>query len=381
MVRDDRLSGVFRQTGGSGRDTLNGDNAGLDFLEAESEFMKNFKTPMVGANGAGPILNANANLLPTLADQYRETANSNDYRLGDGLGIARPYRRNDSMGGATRDGFYGFTKPTKMFGRDSKTPDLNYQRDDMISRADVTLKKMGDRPNEVPQFAAYQPWDWNNTYLTGRGGAAIGNQNQYNRNYPVPDADQAARRSYNPAPSRKTKMLATDVETAALRPNRTLLHPLKVVTEDRQRQKLQRPSRNTDVIESVVYDNIMPRGMGSSHGTPKVWSDPDVLRQPVATNDTGSRAVNGIWKNGFSDPLQYVTNEDKLIAAKNTMVQVRGHRSVAQDEAEFAASEEALQRQRVPDYNHIQPQRGEFPHNQQGLNVPLLPFKGVGRSI
>ena len=364
-------------------DTLDGNNPGLDYLEADSEFMQNFITPIVGANGAGPILNANANLLPTRADQYRDTANTNDFRMNEGLGIARPYRKNDSMGGATEEGFYGWAKPTKMFGRDSVTPDLNYQRDEMMSRAQAVLKKMGQKPNEVPQFAAYKEFDWNNNQLTGRGGMVINNPNQYNRNGLVPDADQVSRRLYQPAPSRLTKMLNTDIETASLVPNRTLHPPLKVVTEDRQRMKLQRAPRNADVIESVIYDNIMPRGMESSHTTPKIWSDPSVLRQPVGTNDSGDRSIDGIWRNGYSDtqPLLDATNEDRLIVAKNFQQQVRGYQSVEDEEKAFRESEYFLQSQRVSDNTHIQPAPGEFPHNRQGLNVPLTMPVGVGRSI
>lgn len=383
MVRQDRLADVFGQTGGSGRDPYDSPVYGMDYLDSESAFMQNFKTPSTGANGSGPILNANANLLPTRADQYRDISDRLDFRLGNGLGIARPYRHNDSLGGSTGEGFYGWANPSKMFGRDSKTYDLNYKREEMIERAQASFKKMGFKPNEVPIGGDLMPWEWNDLQALGIGGNSIGNPNQYNRNYSLPDADAVVRRLYQPPPSKVTKMIQTDVETQALRPNRTLLHPLKVVTEDRQRMKLQRPSRNADVVESVIYENIFPRGMGSSHGAPKIWADPDVLRQPVGTNDTGDRSCDGIWKNGYAfegGPLLDATLEDLLVMHKNSFHQVQG-KDPTKEQEQFRKAEIDLLKQEVPDYNHINPTEAEFPRNASGLNTPLRLPKGVGGEI
>lgn len=383
MVREDRLSDLFRQTGGSGNDPLDGMNAGLEYIQSGSEFLKNFQTPSTGANGAGPILNANANLLPTRADQYRDISDRLDFRLGNGLGVARPYRKNDSVGGATERGMYGYAEPSKMFGRDSKSYDLNYKREEMIERVQAGFKKMGFRPNEVPLDADFMPWQWNDNQAMGIGGTPIGNPNQYNRNYSLPDAEPAARRIYQPAPSKLTKMIQTDVETAALRPNSTRLHPLKVVTEDRQRMKLQRPSRNADVIESVIYEaGVQPRGMGTSHDAPKSWADPDVLRQPVGNNGTGDRSLDGRWNNAYADvnPLLDATLEDLLIMQKNTQKQIRGHEPEKEFQ-QYRKGELALIRQRVSDPNRIDPTQPEFPDNRDGLNVPLEIPAGVGSTI
>lgn len=383
MVRQDRLADVFAQTGGTGRDPYSGVVYGMDYLNSDSAFLQNFHTPETGANGSGPILNANANLLPTRADQYRDISDKLDYRLPGGLGVARPYRHNDSLGGNTGEGQYGWANPSKMFGRDSKTYDLNYKREEMIERAQAGFKKMGFKPNEIPEGADFMPWQWNDLEALGIGGAPIDNPNQYNRNYGPPDADAVVRRLYQPAPSKVTKMIQTDVETAALRPNLTRMHPLKVVTEDRQRMKLQRPSRNADVIESVIYENIMPRGMRSNHTTPKVWADPNALRQPVGTNDTGDRSCDGIWKNGYSyntAPLIDATLEDLLIMHKNSFHQVQGKDPVREEE-QFADGEKELLGQSVIDWNHINPGPGEFPQNRNGLNVPLEMPAGVGREI
>ena len=383
MVREDRLSELFFQTGGSGKDPLDGQNPGFEYLQSDSDFLKNFKTPMNSANGAGPILNANANLYPTRADQYRDITDRLDYRLGNGLGVARPFRKNDSVGGATQSGMYGYAEPSKMFGRDSKSYDLNYKREEMTERVRAGFKKMGFKPNEVPDQADFMPWQWNDLQALGIGGEYIGNPNQYNRNYSLPDADQAARRIYQPAPSKLTKMIQTDVETAALRPNRTLLHPLKVVTEDRQRQKLQRPSRNTDVIESVIYESgVQPRGMGTSHNAPKVWAESDVLRQPVGNNGTGDRSLDGRWNNAYSNlnPLLDATLEDLLVAQKNTQKQIRGQ-DPEKEFNDFRKAELELIKQRVSDPNKIDPTQEEFPENRDGLNVALEMPAGVGNEF
>ncbi len=373
----DSLSTLFQSTGGSGKDPMTPTAPGMEYLDANSEFMKNFMTPNVGANGGGPILNANANLLPTRADEYRDISNTLDYRMNNGLGVSTNYRKPDSLGGQTRDGFQGMPYPSKMFGRDSKSYDLNYKRDELTERAKATFKKMGYKPNEVPQFADYMPWDWYNTTALGISGAqTIGNPNQYNRNYPLPDADAAARRLYQPTPSRQTQMLNTDVEEAALRPQRTLMHPMKVVTEDRQRMKLQRIPRNTDVIESVLYENIVPRGAGNKVEAPKIWADAGVLREPVGTNDTGSRAVNGRWENPHSNvnPLHDVTTEDLLTQAKDDVRYVQGKRPEF-EEGQYQAGEMLLMSQHVTDTFNLDPRKGnapgEYPHNASSINGPL----------
>lgn len=378
------LAAVFAATGGSGVDPLEThDVLGLDYIEPNASFLENFNTPYTGANGDGPILNANANLLPTRADQYRDTASFADYKLGNGLGVARPYRKPDSLGGQTPEGFQGAPMPTKMFGRDAKSYDLNFVRADMQERANMALKKMGQKPNEVPQYADYFPWQWNDTNAIGTSGAPIGNSNQYNRHYGVPDADAVARRGHTPAPSRLTQMLTTDIELAALTPNRTLMHPLKVVTEDRQREKMQRISRNTDVIEAVTYQNIMPRGNTSKVEAPRVYAETDVLRQPIGTNDTGDRSVHGRWNNQeaniVGDPLLAATLEDKLQLFKDSYRILEG-KDPSYEENQYVKNQLQLleQSQTVSDYNHINPRPGEFPHDASGTSTPLRMPPQVG---
>jgi hypothetical protein len=345
------------------------------------DFLKNFRTPYTGANGAGPILNANANLMPTVSDEYRDIGNTLDYRLGDGIGVSRAFRKNDSMGGQTLDGFLGPANPSKMFGRDSKSYDLNYKRDEMLERAQAGFKKMGFKEGEVPLGTLF-PWEWNDHQALGTGGGPIGNPNQYNRNHSLPDADQAARRLYQPAPSRLTKMVVADVEAAALRPNRTMLHPLKVVTEDPQRQKLQRIPRNTDVREAVTYENIHPRGMLAAHLGPSVYAEADVLRQPVGTNETGDRSVLGRWENGFSsvNPLTHTDLEDRLMVVKNSYRALQG-KQPEREAADFRRAADALASQRVPDWNTVQPYSGEYANDVSGVSGPLYVPLYAGRAI
>lgn len=370
------LTELFARTGGPDPTT-----PALVENEPTPAFLEAFTTAQyTGANGAGPILNANASLIPTRADQYRETESFNDFRLGNGLGVSRAFRKPDSMGGQTTGGFQGLPYPDKNFGRSDVSHDLNWNRDDLMERARMGLKKMGYKPNEVPQGADFQPWDWNNLQALGIGS----NGNQYNRNYGLPDADAVARRLYEPTPSKRTKMITTDVEEAALRPNRTAMHPVAVVSQDRQREKQQRISRNTDVIESVIYENIFPRGMSAPNGQEavKVWGDANVLRQPVGSNETGDRSFLGIWRNGHDTTgsnaaMLASTNEDLLQLHKDYLTYVRGH-TLPREIEQFAASDRYLNTRKVPDPNEIQPYPGEYPHNQSSENGPLVAYPSAG---
>lgn len=374
------LAALFRGTGGTGLEYDAPTDIGMDMLAGDSEFLGNFETAFTGGNRGGPILNADANLMPTRADQYRDISNTLDHRLGDGLSVARPFRKNDSMGGSTPGGFYGPVGPTKMFGRDSHAPDLNYEREHSLERARAGFKKLGFKSDEQPEGANFQPWNWNDLQALGIGGTEE-NPNQYNRNYSLPDADAVARRMYQPAPSRTTKMLSIDTEAASLIPQRTLLHPLKVVTEDRQREKLQRIPRNTDVIEAVTYENIAPRGMGSRVGAPRVWSDADVLRQVVGTNETADRSVYGRWNSGYSQPLQAVQNEDKLRVAEHDFSVVRGNEPPADAAQQMLRGEARLRAQTVPDPTSVAVRRGEFPWNRDASSGALYRPRDAGRVI
>jgi len=337
--------------------------------ESDSAFLNNFKTP-ISFGRSSYALNDNANLLPTRADQYRDTSTFNDFKLNNGLAVARAYRKSDSLGANTASGFSGHAEPSKMFGRDSKSYDLNFVRWQLDERARTALKQMGSKAGEVPTGGYIQPWAWNDHQDIGEGGVLSMpdgsyrtlSVNQYNRHYGVPDADAVARRLYQPAPSRLTKMLATDVETAALRQNQTLLDPVKVVSEDRQRMKQQRVPRNADVIESVVYDNIFPRGFQAKVEAPYVFPEASTIRQATGSNETGSKAVLGRWNNGFTylaDPMAAVTNEDFLLMQKNTQAQIRGH-DIEAETQRYREAELKLLRQTVDDPTGIQPREPVF---------------------
>ena len=362
------LAEVFARTGG-----VDPNSAVMEEVAPTSEFLEAFRGAQnTGANGAGPILNANANLIPTRADQYRESDVFNDFRLGNGIGISRSFRRPDSMGGQVAGGFQGNPVPNKMFGRSDRSHDLNFNRVDMQERANMSLKKMGFKNNEVPEGAYLKPWDWNNTQALGIGSHG----HQFNRHYGVPDADAVARRLYEPTPSRKTKMISTDVETQFIRPNSTRMHPMTVVSHDRQREKSQRIPKNTDVAETVIYENIFPRGMSKPNGQEavKVWGDASVLRQPIGTNDTGDRSIYGIWRNGH-DPMNggallAESMDDHLTLYKDHTTIDRGQ-DIAREIVEFLDAQTYLNNQEVPDPNRILPDPREFPNNASGISGPL----------
>lgn len=360
------LSYLFTGTGGTGVDPGSKAGAGMMNSASDIEFLNSFQTPMTGINGGGPILNANANLLPTRSDTYRDLSSTIDFKLSDGLGNSKTFRKADSQGGQTVDGFHGLAYPSKLFGRTSRGFDLNLDRDNLMDRARNGLKNMGHKPNEVPEYSNYFPWQWNDLQALGIGGTPIGNPNQYNRNYSLPDADQAARRLYKPAPSRITKMMSTDVEDAALRPQQTMMHPLKVVTEDRQRMKLQRAPRNVDVMESVVYEGIAPRGMGAARQEGvKVWANANVLRQPIGSNDTGDKSVFGrveAPQGTFPNPLAAMDMEDRERQAKFAYSDIGG-KDPEREQRQYLENERKLQNQMSYDTTGV---------NAGATNLPLL---------
>lgn len=346
------ISHLFLGTGGDGVDPANLPGAG-EPTPSDIEFVNSFRTPMTGINGGGPILNANANLLPTRSDTFRDISSTHDYRMNNGLGVSKAYRKPDSQGGQTVDGFHGRANPTKLFGRTSRGFDLNLNREDHMNRARMGIRTMGSKDNEVPKGANYFPWQWND--LQAMGEAPKHNPNQYNRNYGLPDADQAARRLYQPAPSRLSKMLNTDTEDASLRPQQTAMHPMKVVTEDRTRMAMQRVPKNVDVIEAVTFENITPRGMSNKTGTHKVWADASVLRQPVGSNDTGDKSVHGRWQAPSStnnQPLTAMHLEDRLRAAKHMYHYVDGKEPLL-EERHFMERELTLARQTARDTTKV----------------------------
>lgn len=375
------LNAIFAATGGP-------DKNSPALLEAEPTpaFLEAFTSTgnqQTGANGSGPILNANANLLPDRSDQFRDSSVMNDFKLGNGLGISRAFRKQDSQGGQVNEGFQGLPYPNKQFGRSTVSHDQVYDREANDERARMAIKKMGYKPDEAPKGAAYFPWQWNNKQAMGEGGGPIGNPNQYNRNYGLPDADAAARRLYEPTPSRRTKMVSTSAEVAALRPQRTLMHPMTVVSQDRQREKEQRVSRNVDVAEAVIYEGIAPRGMAPVNGVEahKVWGETSVLRIPVGNNETGDRSQLGIWRNGH-DPHGAMLDsslQDRLQLQKDRQRYLEGQDPTAEITQWRHRQRSMLDGPRGAwfDPNKIQPSREEYPHDQSGINGPLQPNGGV----
>ena len=358
------LAEVFELTGGP-----DASSPAIPDTAASPAFLRNFSTAQfTGGNGSGPILNANAVLMPDRASNYHDNSTANDYRLGNGIGVARAFSKPDSMAGQSLDGFQGMAVPNKMFGRSTKSHDMAWSRDDHRERAGMALKKVGFKTGEVPTGAQLQPWQWQNHTAMGIG-SAMGNGkqgSQYNRNYALPDADAVARRLYTPAPSCLTQMLATDVEEAALRPNSTRLHPMKVISEDRQREQMIRIPRNTDVRESVLYENIMPRGMGSRQSAVRVYGDTDALLQPVGTNETGDRSVLDRWGTPYNcmDPLAVSTLEDRLQLFKDGTRNIRGQEFDQEIENYYRANRR-LDEQLVYDPNNVQPVEGEYPRNME----------------
>ncbi len=378
------LSDLFQYTNGDVKMLNVPLNDNPSFLDAESAFMQNFVTPFTGTDVDG-IMNPDISALPTIDDSYRDISNSNDFRLGTGLGVSRAFRKPDSMLAHEGDSpMFGAIQPNKNFGRSSVSQDLNNLRVDHTERAAMSFKKLGYKNAEQPDQAYYQPYEWNpQPGGPSRVEAATGDGNQrgssaysafVRSHHPTMDADQFARRSYQPAPSRLTKMLGVDVEQQGLMQQRTLLDPLTYVTNDRQREKFQNISRNTDVTEAVIYENIMPRGMAPPMGiqAPQVYSEYDVLRQPIGTNDTGSRAVFDRLTNPYSNQgheMLAETLEDNLVRYKADYEFVQGKNLRAEIE-DFMAGERAFAAQTTRD-QILRPEFGNYTGRMDGISGPV----------
>jgi hypothetical protein len=136
-------------------------NDNPSFLDAESSFMQNFVTPFTGTDVDG-IMNPDISALPTIDDSYRDFSNTNDFRLGTGLGISRAFRKPDSMLAHTGDSpMFGAIQPNKNFGRSTVSQDLNNLRVEHGERANMSLKKLGFKNEQQPDDSYYQPYEWN----------------------------------------------------------------------------------------------------------------------------------------------------------------------------------------------------------------------------
>lgn len=341
------------------------------------DFLRAFAAP-TGGFQTGPIQNLDANLLPTRVDAYRDSCNTNDFRLGNGLGVSRPFRKPDSQPAATGDGFHGWVRPTKNFGRSDRNSDANMRRVDAEERASMHRRPMGSKDYEVPEGMRAQEWVYNNQVQLG----VAGGEHQYNRNTPMPDASKVARRGYEPAPSRRSKLASTDVETAALRPNSTRYLPLQFFEEDHSRDIVRRVPRNTDVREAVIYESAPPRGMGPHGGVAAPVAHPsvDAQRRPIGTNETGDRSVLGIWtapRDTTGGVKHLTTNEDFALLHRDEHKYIRGH-DLDYELGYHTRAAAVLDRAPVRDPALIRPREDEFVGAAQrsGSNGPLQAPRG-----
>lgn len=323
-------------------------------LEPGSEFLRNFQTPWTGTSDkAQDIMNANANVLPTDAGQYEDPGTiAHDYKLPHGLGVARAFRKPDSQ--LAVGTFRSEPTPTANFGRVDKSMDFNMMRGELEERARAPLKKAGYKDYEKPEGAYLQPWEWNAQIGYGSGAGDANHSNRH-RHYGLgADAELLARRKYEPPRARLQKMIGVDTELQSLLPNRTMLDPEKVISEDRTREVELRIPRNADVAEAVIDENIAPRAWGTSNSRAahRVHMDATQLRQPIGNSDTGDRSLLNEWRNAYSIYNAGVrhadTMEDKLMRAMVDFEQVRGYDAVREME-EFAVAERTLKSRHVPD--------------------------------
>lgn len=275
------------------------------------------------AGAPQPVTNPFANFLPDRADQFRDLASARDFRLPNGVGVSRFYRKPDSQEAWTAEGMFGPVFPDKLpgTGADRSRPPA---RSEAEQRAATVLPQIYQRAHETPEGANFRPYEWNNLQASGSGGPL---QSMYNRNVPRPvDAQAAARRLYQPAPNRLKKLLSSDVEEAALRPTVALPPP----ESDAGRIPYYRHRRNADVLETVQERSVL----FSTRGAPRVWSDASVMRAPKGFAETGgARAVRGRWSApdipGGESAAQ--TLDDRLLAHREALRWVQGRMSPEQE--------------------------------------------------
>jgi len=350
-----RLEDVFARTGGPDESAVSLN----ENVEPTPSFLKPFEAKgqqFPTGFGTSPIMNPFAVVMPTRSDRFYDASSFHDHRLGNGLGVSRPFRKPDSLLGTHANGLNGPPMPTKNFGRSTRSHDQMWNRVKNQERANNMLAQMGSKAGEAPQGSLLRPWQWNDVQALGTGQPG----HQYNRHYGVPDASATHRRLYEPTPSKRTKMIPTDMEIAALRPSRTAMHPLKVLSEDQQRAAYLRIGRNTDVAEAVTYENIHPRGMGPPNGqnAVPVYADPGQLRQPVGNGETGDRSLLGRWgmpgdttKGGA---MHAATNEDAAILFRDHTRYVLGH-DVDEEVRQFHAGNAYLNSQTAADPAGVTP--------------------------
>lgn len=369
------LSELFLQTSGGAKALSFPETPPLNYLDSDSPYMKNFNTPFTGINNndkSNSIMNANATIVPTRDDSYRDSSSFHDYRLGHGIGISKAFKKSDSLlAHSGINPIMGRIVPNKNFGRSDKTVDLNNARNVHTERAILTTPFLGTKSNENPEHSYVQPWNWNDR--TNKDGSAY--QSSVRSHHPVPDADAIHRRIYQPAPSRLTKMLSTTTELESMMPQKTLMHPMKYVTEDRQRMKHQRPSKNHDVTEAVIYENIHPRGMKAIVEAPRIYGESSVLRQPVGSSDTGDKSVfdrfNTPHDTTGGGALLSETNEDRMLTAKTDFKYVRGY-NLKREVEDFVKGNEYLDDQYNSNSNvkRSMLEGGQFPLDQS-FNGPI----------
>lgn len=251
-----------------------------------------------------------ANIVPTMDDSYRNDA-THDYRVPGGMGVFR-LPKEDAVDKAS----YMEEGHTKLMGRSTVTADPDrgqYQR-----HAETLMNRMdgvGLRNHEVPDGTRIPEWAWNSQRYE---------ENGYNVNsvVPRPDSDLVYRRIHEPAPSRRVKMLGTDIEEAGYMPQNMTMAPLHYVEMDESRHPIRAIGKNADVRDKYHhFDNV--RGLSSQNGAPVVWS------RAAYSNPKGrpDKSVPG-WiprPQLEGECGYYETGSDNLYAAKVASRYIRGN--------------------------------------------------------
>lgn len=296
--------------------------------QVDVSFWQSWGMPITPRTNGYFETNPHANLLPNIDDSLRDTQLRNEWRLGNGMGISRAFRKPDSQ---LSEGFKGILSSpglaqTKLFGRNTKTPEVSRN-----VQVDYALRNINNNKyDEVPEGAGYKEYDWN-VPLNGSGARMATTNNLaahlHNRNAHYLDHDMAAKRIYKPPPSRLTKKLHVEVEKNQLRPQNMIRDPMKVFENDPRNYIQMRTPRNADVREMVTTerrDGVLLRGAGPMNGVvaQSARTRVDHFKRPIAYAETGTRDIlnrwgqpnptrdgNGVLRQNEQDRMKYEDNQ------------------------------------------------------------------------
>ncbi len=247
--------------------------------------------------------NPSANFLPEVDNSLDDNSLRNNWRMGNGLGIARAWRKPDSQ---LSEGFKAMTNPktipyagTMQPGRVGKSAPVSRNMQIEYGRRNLN----NSRKDETPEGAGYRPYDWDVPYDLSQGRqSTVNNINAHRKNLNAHyiDPTHAYRRLYKPAPGKLTKKLHIPIEINQLRPQNMIRDPMVILENDPRMYTQMRMPKNFDVREMVRDErsDVPLRGAGPINGVEayQPYVRTDHIRRPIGNVENGSRVVLHRWQ-------------------------------------------------------------------------------------